>query len=58
MGQDLQVDQADIIEALRERISALTYENALLAAAVASLQRASASPSPAPSPAVMPPGSM
>lgn len=39
MTQDLQVDRGDIIDALRERIAALVYENALLAAAVAKLER-------------------
>jgi hypothetical protein len=55
---NLQVDQADVIDALRARIAELSYENALLAAAVAKLQRASAAQPASPSPAVMPPGSM
>lgn len=45
MSDNLQVDRDDIIAALREQISALAYENALLAAAVAKLQRASAAQS-------------
>ncbi|WP_336214371.1 hypothetical protein [Nonomuraea sp. LPB2021202275-12-8] len=55
---DLQVERDDIIEALRARITELVYENALLAAAVAKLQRASAAQPSAPSPAAMPPGLM